>query len=99
MRVIAVNISFRRLVERAHEKIRQASGGMPAVMIRQLDVLTRVMPHTISAEQREVLQEQATMIMRVCEETVLEEKDRADVERRYERVLAAAEAAAAQPAR
>jgi uncharacterized membrane protein len=99
VRVIAVNISFRRLVERAHEKIRQASGGMPAVMIRQLDVLTRVMPHTISAEQREVLQEQATMIMRVCEETVLEEKDRADVERRYERVVAAAEAAAAQPAR
>jgi uncharacterized membrane protein len=94
VRVIAVNISFRRLAERAHEKVRQASGGMPAVMIRQLDVLARVMPHTISAEQREVLLEQAAMIMRVCEETVPEEKDRGDVERRHERVRAAAEAAA-----
>jgi uncharacterized membrane protein len=98
VRVIAVNISFRRLVERAHEKIRQASSGMPAVMIRQLDVLARVMPHTISAEQREVLLEQAAMIMRVCETTVPEEKDRVDVERRHERVLAAARLAAAEAA-
>jgi uncharacterized membrane protein len=91
VRVIAVNISFRRLVERAHEKIRQASRGMPAVMIRQLDVLARVMPYTTSTEQREVLLEQAEMIMHVCEESVPEEKDRADVQRRYDGVLAAAE--------
>jgi len=98
VRVIAVNISFRRLVERAHEKIRQASRGMPAVMIRQLDVLARVITHASTAEQREVLLEQAVMILRVCEESVPEEKDRADVQRRYDSVLAAA-GAAAPPAR
>jgi uncharacterized membrane protein len=97
VRVIAVNVSFRRLVERAHEKIRQAGRGMPAVMIRQLDVLSRVITHASTAEQREVLLEQAVMILRVCEESVPEEKDRADVQRRYDSVLAAA--AASPPAR
>jgi hypothetical protein len=35
VRLIIVPVSYDRLVERAHEKIRQASSGMPAVMIRQ----------------------------------------------------------------
>ena len=43
MRVITAEISFVRLLERSFEKIRQASRGMPAVMIRQLDALTKVM--------------------------------------------------------
>jgi uncharacterized membrane protein len=89
VRVITVTVSFRRLVERAHDKIRQASRGMPAVMIRQLDALAKVMAHTTSAEQRELLLEQATMIMRACEESVPEKGDRDDVRRRYEGVLSA----------
>jgi uncharacterized membrane protein len=91
VRVITVTVGFRRLVERSHEKIRQASRGMPAVMIRQLEVLAKVMPYATSAEQREVLLEQAVMILRVSEESVPEERDRADVLRRYDAVLAAAE--------
>jgi uncharacterized membrane protein len=94
VRVITVTVGFTRLVERAHEKIRQASGGMPAVMIRQLEGLTKVMPHTTNSGQREVLLEQAEMILRTSERTVQEEADRADVRRRYEAVLAAAAAAA-----
>ena len=90
VRVITVTISFRRLVERAHDKIRQASRGMPAVMIRQLDALTKVMPYATTAEQRELLLEQAVMILRGSEESVPEEADRADVRERYDEVLAAA---------
>jgi uncharacterized membrane protein len=90
VRVITVNVGFRRLVERAHEKIRQASRAMPAVMIRQLDGLAKVMTYTTSSEQREVLLEQAVMILRASEESVPEEADRSDVRRRYEAVLAAA---------
>jgi len=89
VRVIAVTVSFRRLVERAHDKIRQASRAMPAVMIRQLDGLAKVMTHTSTPAQREVLLEQAEMIMRACEESVPEEADRADVRRRYEAVRTA----------
>jgi uncharacterized membrane protein len=95
VRVITMTVGFARLVERAHEKIRQASAGMPAVMIRQLDGLTKVMAHTTSSGQREVLLEQAEMILRTSERSVPEQADRADVRRRYEAVLAAATAAAA----
>ncbi len=63
VRVITVTVSFRRLVERAHDKIRQAGRGMPAVMIRQLDGLAKVMTYTTSAEERELLVEQAAMIL------------------------------------
>ncbi len=90
VRVVTVTVSFRRLVERAHDKIRQASRGMPAVMIRQLDGIAKVMPQTSSAEQREILMEQAAMILRASEESVPEAADRADVRRRYDRLLGAA---------
>jgi uncharacterized membrane protein len=91
VRVITVTIAFNRLVERAHDKIRQASRGMPAVMIRQLDALVKVMAHTSTPRQRELLLEQAAMILRGSEESVPEEADRVDVRRRYEQVLLAAE--------
>jgi uncharacterized membrane protein len=89
VRVITVTVGFRRLVERAHDKIRQAGRGMPAVMIRQLDGLAKVMAYTTSPEQREVLLEQAAMILRASEESVPEQADRADVRRRYDAVVAA----------
>jgi uncharacterized membrane protein len=89
VRVITVTVGFRRLVERAHDKIRQASRGMPAVMIRQLDGLAKVMAYTTSSEQRDVLLEQAAMILRASEESVPEEEDRADVRRRYDAVRSA----------
>jgi uncharacterized membrane protein len=96
VRVIVVTIEFRRLVERAHDKIRQASRAMPAVMIRQLDGISKVIAHTSSQAQREVLLEQADMILRASEESVPEAADRADVLSRYDLVRAAKSAAAAR---
>jgi uncharacterized membrane protein len=94
VRVIAVTVGFERLLERAHDKIRQASRGMPAVMIRQLDGLAKVIACTASSEQRELVLAQADMIIRSCEESVPERSDRADVRRRYEAVLASMSLAA-----
>jgi uncharacterized membrane protein len=88
-RVIVVTVEFRRLVERAHDKIRQASRAMPAVMIRQLDGIAKVMAHTNSPAQREVLLEQAEMILRASDESVPEASDRADVRLRYDLVQVA----------
>jgi uncharacterized membrane protein len=89
LRVITVAVGFHRLVERAHDKIRQAGRGMPAVMIRQLDGLAKVMTYTTSREQRELLIEEAEMILRSSEESVPEKGDRDDVRRRYDAVRAA----------
>ena len=89
IRVISAEPSYDRLVQRAFEKIRQSSQGMPAVMIRQLEALARVMAETASDGQRRVLLEQSAMIDRASERSVPEAADRADVRRRYEALLTA----------
>jgi uncharacterized membrane protein len=87
IRVISVEPSYDRLVQRSFEKIRQSSLGMPAVMIRELEALTRIMAETTSDGQRRVLLEQAAMIDRASERSVPEAADRADIRRRYEAML------------
>jgi uncharacterized membrane protein len=83
IRVISDQVSYERLVQRAFEKIRQASRGMPAVMIRQLEALTTIMEQTTNPQRAQVLMEQAVMIERANTESVPEQSDRADVDRRY----------------
>jgi uncharacterized membrane protein len=87
IRVIAAQPSYERLVQRSFEKIRQASSGMPAIMIRQLDAVAKIMMETSGPGQRRVLLDQAGMIQRACERSVPEEADRADVRRSFEAVL------------
>jgi uncharacterized membrane protein len=53
-------------------------------MIRQLDGIAKVMTHARTVEERDVLLEQAAMILRASEESVPEEADRVDVRRHYE---------------
>ena len=78
-----------RLIERAFEKIRQAGRGMPAVLIRQLDALSKIVDHTTTEQQRELLLEQAAMILEASEQSVPQASDRADVRRAYDAVAAA----------
>ncbi len=87
IRVIAPEPAYDRLVQRSFEKIRQSSLGTPAVMIRMLDALARIMAETTSEGQRRVLLDQAAMIDRACERSVPEAADRADIRRRYEVIL------------
>jgi uncharacterized membrane protein len=84
VRVITAEVSYTRLVERAFDKIRQAGRGMPAVMIRQLDTLGRILVFAANDEQRAVLMAQADMILRSAEESVSELADVADVRSRYD---------------
>jgi hypothetical protein len=62
---------------------------MPAVMIRQLEALAKMMMETSGAGQRRLLLEQAEMIQRASVRSVIEASDRADIWRRYEAVLTA----------
>jgi uncharacterized membrane protein len=87
IRLITAPVSYERLVQRSFEKVRQAAGGMPAVLIRQLDALHVVMVVAPSGRSQ-VLLDQAAMIQRVNLQTVAEEADRADVTARYEALLA-----------
>ncbi len=96
IRLITTEPSHERLVQRAFEKIRQASHGMPAVMIRQLEAIVKIMTDTSSAGQRRVLLGQAAMIQRAGERSVAEKADRDDIQRRYEEVLTAGDRSAAR---
>jgi uncharacterized membrane protein len=87
IRLITVDPSYDRLVQRSFEKIRQSSMGMPAIMIRELEALERIMTETSTDGQRRVLLEQAAMIDRASERSVPEAADRADIRRRYEAIL------------
>ncbi|HZE17880.1 MAG TPA: DUF2254 family protein, partial [Mycobacterium sp.] len=89
IRVIADQVGYERLVQRSFNKVRQASRGMPALLIRQLNALTTIMEQTTDADQARVLMDQAAMIQRANLESVPEECDRADVERRYSALAAA----------
>jgi uncharacterized membrane protein len=88
-RLIELPPDFARIVNRAVDKIRQAGGAMPAVAIRQIDALTRVLRYTTSAEQRAVLARQALLCRRAAD-GIADPDDLADVERRaeeFQRVL------------
>jgi uncharacterized membrane protein len=99
IRLITVPVSYERLVARSFEKIRQAADGMPAVLIRQLDALSKIMA-VAPAGRSQVLLDQAAMIQRVNLRTVPEQADQADITARYDALLALhAQAAGAQPDR
>jgi uncharacterized membrane protein len=87
VRLITTETTYERLVQRSFEKIRQAGRGMPAVMIRQLDALSKIMERATAPEDCRLLLGQAAMIERLSLSTVDEESDRADVQRAYQAVL------------
>ncbi len=87
IRLITAPVSYERLVQRSFEKIRQAAGGMPAVLIRQLDALYKIMA-VAPADRWQVLLDQAAMIQRVNLRTVPEAADQADITARYDALLA-----------
>jgi len=90
IRLIEAGPSYARMVNRAFDKVRQAGRGMPAVAIRQVDALARVMEYTADPARQAVLVRQASMIVRAVDEAVPEVEDRALVHARYADVLAAA---------
>jgi uncharacterized membrane protein len=92
VRVITTEATWERLVQRACDKVRQASAGTPAVMIRQLSALAKVVEWTPAGRERQVLLDQADMIERLSAATVGEAADRADISRAYALVVTAARA-------
>jgi len=91
VRLIEPAISYERLLKGATDKIRQAGRGMPAILIRQLENLQKVMAVVSTPEQREVLLHHAGMVRRASEESVAEESDRRDVQSAYDSLVATTE--------
>ncbi|MDT5410617.1 MAG: hypothetical protein QOG14_2837, partial [Mycobacterium sp.] len=90
IRVIAYQPDFERLVERTFDTIRQAAVGMPAIMIRQLEALAKIMEQTPDRALQTPLIRQAEAIQRSNLASVPDPSDRDDVTQRYDAVLALA---------
>ena len=86
IRVICEPVSYQNLVRRSFDKVRQASRGMPALLMRQLEALAAIMEQTTDLDQARALMEEATMIQHANLESVPEEFDRAAVEGRFSSV-------------
>jgi uncharacterized membrane protein len=86
VRLIEFDPSYARMVNRSFDKIRQAAGGMPAVLIRLIDSLGSIMLDTTSSDQRVVLRRQADMVLRLAEATVDEPNDLEEIRFRYRRI-------------
>ena len=79
VRLIRTQATYDRLVQRGFEKVRQASRGMPTVMIRELQALTVIMAQAPRPEQYAVLRQQADMIRRMAEDSIADPEDLAGV--------------------
>ena len=88
VRVIGLGPSYRRMVDRSYDKIRQAGAVMPAVAIRLMESIGKVLAYTQSSEQRADLLRQANMILRGSEAGIDEAEDRSEVRRRYDLLVA-----------
>ncbi len=86
VRLIEFDPSYARMVNRAFDKIRQASSGMPAVLIRLIDSVGSIMLDTTSPEQRMVLRRQADMVLRLAEASVNEPNDQEEIRFRHRRI-------------
>lgn len=84
IRVIELGPSYPRMVNRAYDKIRQAGAAMPAVAIRLLESLGKVVAYTANDDQRAVLLRHAQMIYRACERSIPEPDDLTEVRHRYD---------------
>jgi uncharacterized membrane protein len=91
IRLIESDPSYARMVNRATDKIRQAAGGMPAVVIRLMDSITHVVECTTSHDQRVVLMRQAEMLLRAAEEEIAEPNDLAQVRGRFDHLVSISE--------
>jgi uncharacterized membrane protein len=88
IRVIAYQPDFERLVERTFDTIRQAAVGMPAIMIRQLEAIAKIIEQTPDRRNQTPLIRQAEAIQRSNLATVADPSDRDDVTARYEAIMA-----------
>jgi uncharacterized membrane protein len=88
VRLIDRAISFERLVKGACDKIRQAGRGMPAVLIRQLQMLRKVALAIGPGVARDPIARHAEMILRASEESISEPLDVADVQLSYDALMA-----------
>ncbi len=84
LRVVTQNQNYRQYVSAAFNQIRQYGNSSVSVTIRLLEIIALIGTHTTSDEQREALLHQAQMIGRDSKTGIVDELDRASIEKRFQ---------------
>lgn len=84
LRIICDTTTFKGITEAAFNSIRQYGRSSAPVTIRLLEVLTVVVRHARTDEQRDALHNQAVIIHGAAQDAVPEEHDRGDVAGRFQ---------------
>ena len=87
VRIIEPAVTVDRLIKGATDKIRQAGSGMPAVFIRQLENLGKLLQVVGSPALRAVVADHALRILRAADATVRDESDRVDVRTAFDATM------------
>jgi uncharacterized membrane protein len=78
-----------RLIKQAFDQIRQAAADNPAVLIRLLSTIGRLVPKLQRADDRNALLEQAAAVWETANSRTLVKMDREDIEAAWQRTRAA----------
>jgi uncharacterized membrane protein len=92
LRVVTDPITFTGLLSASFDQIRQNAADHPAVSIRLLEALRAVAGDLRDKDRREPVRIQAEMIHAAARQRELGEKDRRDIDQRFEAVLEALDA-------
>jgi uncharacterized membrane protein len=87
-RLLVRPVRLERLVRLSFDQIRQAGGDNPAVLIRMLDTIRRVMPRMTSDEARAALIEETDAIWETATAKIVIALDKRDVEAAWKKVKA-----------
>lgn len=88
IRVREPALRFERLVKAAFDQIRQASSDNPAVIIRMLNIISRVLPRATGERERAALRQAAQAIVESAHKGVTAATDLEDIEKAASLVLA-----------
>lgn len=90
LRLVLQPLTFDGLVNAAFDQIRQTGRTSVGVTLRLLETIAIVMSHAQKKSHKESIMEQAKATYRGIMTTDIDESDRRDVEKRYQKVLRAA---------
>ena len=86
MRLKMPPLRLERVVKTAFDQIRQAGAGNPAVLIRIMDVIRRLIPRMPTETARQALMAQADAVRESASTSVLANLDRDDIEAAWRRI-------------
>lgn len=89
LRFIAEPVTFPVLVDLAFSQIRRYGVSDLVVTIRLMQMISHIAAHATTTEQRDILRCHGEAILRSSQQTLSEERDRAEVEQCYQKVLQA----------